>query len=150
MASELYATGTFWFGAVAMATARRTLELVRSTDYLERMKSYGEALRQGLGGLARDRGFALRQTGPAQMPQIMFEDDDDFRLAFAWTQEAVGRGVYLHPWHNMFISAPMAEAELIETLDIAAQAFDALRPRLATLKPHPFIIKRLKLDGTID
>ena len=149
-ASAIYATGTFWFGAIAMAAARRTLELVRSTDYLERMSAYGAVLRDGLDERARSHGFAMRQTGPAQMPQIMFEEDGDFRLAFGWTQEAVRRGVYLHPWHNMFVSAPMAAAELDETLSVADQAFEALKARLPTLKAHPFIIKRLQLNRAAD
>lgn len=141
-AGAMYATGTFWFGAVAMAAARATLELARTTEYLQQTIAYGEALRAGLDRRATDNGFALRQSGPAQMPQIMFEDDPDFKLAFAWTQEAVQRGVYFHPWHNMFVSTPMGPAELDQSLQVADQAFAALRKRRDHLTVHPFVTQR--------
>ena len=47
----------------------------------------------------------VNQTGPVQMPMLSFVDDTDFRLARRWAEAAATRGVYLHPWHNWFLSA---------------------------------------------
>lgn len=138
-AASIFVTGSFWFAAVPMAAALKTLELIRTSDYLERTERTGQRLRQALQQQAAAHGFTLRQSGPAQMPQIFFEDDPDFRKGFAWTREAVQRGVYLHPWHNMFISAAHDEADIQEALTATDQAFEAVRPRLDTLTPHPAV-----------
>jgi glutamate-1-semialdehyde 2,1-aminomutase len=82
-ASKVFVTGSFWFSAVPMAAAIATLKRIKETDYLEHSAMMGTRLRAGLDAQARHFGFALRQTGPSQMPQILFEDDPDFRLGYA-------------------------------------------------------------------
>jgi glutamate-1-semialdehyde 2,1-aminomutase len=136
-AARLYATGSFWFQAAPMAAALVTLRRIRETDYLERTQRLGERLRDGLAAQAAAHGYALRQTGPPQMPQILFERDPDLRLGCAWTAEALERGIYLHPWHNMFLCAALTQADVEHTLAMTDEAFAALRRRHATLKPHP-------------
>jgi hypothetical protein len=58
-----------------------------NTDYLEQHdQASGDALREGSQNAWRDRhGFGIRQTGPAQMPLILFEDDPDFRIGYGWS-----------------------------------------------------------------
>lgn len=132
-ASSIYVTGSFWYAAAAMAAALATLREVRGSDYLERTVSLGERLRAGLDERARSCGFGLRQSGPVQMPLFLFEEDPDFRLGFCWSGEMVLRGVYVHPWHNMFISAALTPADVDAVLDAAEGAFGALRARRASL-----------------
>ncbi len=138
-AQAIYVTGSYWFAAAAMAAAVKTLEFVRESDYLEHTETMGRRLREGLQQQAAAHGFTLRQTGPAQMPQILFDDDPDFRKGFAWTQAALKRGVYLHPWHNMFICAALTEGHVSETLAATDAAFETVKKRLPTLKPHPVV-----------
>ncbi|MBS7540999.1 aminotransferase class III-fold pyridoxal phosphate-dependent enzyme [Ancylobacter lacus] len=126
-ASSVFVTGSFWFSAVPMAAALATLKIVRDSDYLERLAHTGRLFREGLAAQAADHGFTLRQTGPAQMPQILFEDDPEMRLGYFWTAAAVRRGVYLHPYHNMFINAALTEADVALTLQATDAAFAALK-----------------------
>ena len=70
-AATIYVTGSFWFSAAPMAAAIETLKLIRETDYLERTQALGQRLRTGLDEAANRHGFALRQTGPAELPLIM-------------------------------------------------------------------------------
>ena len=126
-AGSIYATGSFWLSAVPMAAAIETLRIIRESDYLEHMVRLGERLRSGLDVAATKHGFALRQTGPVQMPQIMFADDPDFRVGYGWAEEMLARGVYMHPWHNMFLSAAHTEEDILRTLEITDEAFAALR-----------------------
>jgi glutamate-1-semialdehyde 2,1-aminomutase len=131
-----YVTGSFWFSATAMAAATETLRQIKTTNYLEHIVDMGSRLRAGLKQQAGNYGFALRQSGPVQMPQILFEDDPDFRFGYAWVGECVQRGVYLHPFHNMFLSAAHGEPELAATLKATDDAFAKLKERRATLKPN--------------
>ena len=128
-ASSIYVTGSFWFAAVPMAAGVKTLEILRTTDYLERIEGLGRTLRAGLQEQATAHGFTLRQTGPVQMPQILFADDPDFRKGFGWTLEAMKRGIYLHPWHNMFLCAALTEDDVRQTLSRTDDAFAALKKR---------------------
>ncbi len=134
-AQGIFVTGSFWFSAVPMAAGVATLTEIASSDYLERMETIGTALRHGLQQQASAYGFVLKQTGPVQMPQILFEDDPDFRIGFCWTAEAVRRGIYLHPFHNMFICGAHTEEDVRKTLDATDGAFEALKKRLPTLGP---------------
>jgi len=134
-AGSIVATGSFWFSAVPMAAGVATMRAIRETDYLERTVARGTALRDGLQQQAAAHGFTLRQTGPAQMPQILFEEDPDFRFGYAWVSEALERGVYLSPYHNMFVCAALTEADVRLTLERTDDAFAALKARRDSVQP---------------
>lgn len=139
-AGSIYATGSFWLSAVPMAAAIETLRIIRESDYLEHMVRLGGRLHVGLDAAAKKHGFTLRQTGPVQMPQIMFADDPDFRVGYGWAEEMLARGVYMHPWHNMFLCAAMTDADIDLTLAAADDAFAALAVRRGDLVPHPILV----------
>ena len=136
-AASIYVTGSFWFQAAPMAAALETLGLVRDTDYLERITTLGERLRSGLNERASAAGFSLRQTGPVTMPLFLFDDDPDLRKGFCFSSEMLGRGVYVHPWHNMFLCAAMTDADIETALDAAEGALGALKHQSPTLQPVP-------------
>jgi glutamate-1-semialdehyde 2,1-aminomutase len=135
-ASHVYSTGSFWFAAAPMAAALVTLRRIRATDYLERTQRLGAQLREGLAKASAAHGYALRQTGPVQMPQILIDGDGDFRRGFAVASEMIQRGVYLHPWHNNFVCAALSEADVAFAVGVAEEAFAAVRKREGTLVPH--------------
>ena len=134
-ATRIYATGSFWFQAAPMAAALATLRIVRETDYLERIQGLGERLRSGLAERAKAHGLGLRQSGPVTMPMFLFEDDPDLRRGFCFASEMLGRGVYVHPWHNMFLNAAMTAADIDQALDAADQALGVVRARAGALAP---------------
>lgn len=138
-ATQIYVTGSFWFSAVPMAAALETLRQIRESDYLERIASIGQNLRDRLDMQSSSHGLQLRQTGPVQMPMITFENDPDLRLTYAWVAECVKRGVYFHPYHNMFLSAAHTAADVDQTIAVADEAFATVKRRLGTLEPHPIL-----------
>lgn len=141
-ASDIYVTGSYWFAAVAMAAAVETLRQIRETDYLEKIIASGQYLRENIQEQAKSYGFGIRQTGPVQMPQILFEDDADFRLGNSWAAECVAAGAYLHPHHNMFICAAHGEEELAQALTATDAAFSSLRRKGPTAAPHELSLAR--------
>ena len=126
-AATIYATGSFWFSAAPMAASLATLKLIRETDYLERTIALGERLRSGLDEVAGRHGFGLRQTGPAQLPLIMVDDDPTGAKGYFWNNALLKRGVYFHPWHNMFISTAMSEADIDHAIEAADDSFKLLK-----------------------
>lgn len=134
-ASSVYVTGSFWYEAAPMAAALETLRLIRETDYLERITALGARLRTGLAERARAAGFGFRQTGPVTMPLFLFDEDPDLRKGFCFASEMLARGIYTHPWHNMFLCAAMTDADIEATLDAAEGAFAALKRQAGALGP---------------
>ena len=134
-AASIYVTGSFWFQAATMAAALETLRLIRETDYLERITALGETLRAGLAERAAAAGFGFRQTGRSTPPPFLFDDDPDPGKGFCWSSEMLARGVYVHPWHNMFLCAAMTETDIAQTLDAAEGAFAALKRQAPGLAP---------------
>jgi glutamate-1-semialdehyde 2,1-aminomutase len=128
-ATKVYVTGSFWYGAVAMAAALATLKVLRDTQAIRHMEAMGERLRSGMDRVSARHGFKLRQTGPVQMPMILFEDDDAFEKAGAFCATALRHGAYFHPKHNMFLSGAHTEADIDRVLEAADAAFTEMTRR---------------------
>src|SRR5262245_50890538 len=131
-AREVYTTGSFWFAAVPMAAALATLAALETERGIERMARTGALLREGLGRQARVHGLRIKQTGPVQLPFMTFAADvaaGTFGRANVFTGEAARRGVWLHPWHNWFLSASHTEADVKQALEGTDSAFAAVRAR---------------------
>jgi glutamate-1-semialdehyde 2,1-aminomutase len=57
------------------------------------------------------------------MPTILFEDDVDYARGSRFVQEALSRGVYMHPKHNMFLSLAHTAADIDFALSVTDEAF---------------------------
>jgi glutamate-1-semialdehyde 2,1-aminomutase len=121
--ARVFATGSFWFSAVPMAAALATIEIAQKERVIERMHAMGSMLRDGVAKQATAHGLRLRQTGPPQMPLMLFDDDPKVEMGMRWTSAAAKRGVYLHPWHNMFLCAAHGERDIRQALDATEEAF---------------------------
>lgn len=128
-ASRVYATGSFWCGAVAMAAALATLDVLERGDAVAHMARMGSRLRAGLDDQARRHGVGIRQSGPPQMPLVLFDGDTAFERGMLFTEVALRHGVYLHPRHNMFLSLAHREADIDEALDATEVAMAAVAAR---------------------
>ena len=106
--------------------ALATLDALEQGDGPARMRAAGQRLRDGLAAQAAAVGLGIRQSGPPQMPTLLFDDDADCAKGYRFCQEALKRGVYLHPRHNMFLSMAHSDADIDEALQATAQAFEVL------------------------
>ena len=125
-AEKIFVTGSFWFSAVSMAASLATIDAL-ADDGVGRMERAGRRLRDGLATQAASYGVRINQTGPVQMPLLTFADDRDFAKANVFTAEAARRGVYLHPWHNWFLSVAHTDADIDQALLATDDAFAAVR-----------------------
>ena len=125
-ASQVFTTGSFWCSAVSMAAAVATLTELRRIDGPSRMREMGQRLRDGLEHLATQYQVGIRQTGPVQMPMLLFANDPEWRRGFAFCAEALRHGTYFHPKHNMFLSCAHIEADIDEALAAAEAGFRAI------------------------
>jgi len=116
-ASEIYVTGSFWCNATSMAASLKTLSIIEERDVVEHISSLGKKLRSGVGQIANSIGVEISQSGPVQMPLILFKDDKDFLKGSKFVQYLLSKGIYFHPWHNMFLSLAHTAEDVSTTLD---------------------------------
>jgi len=121
-----------------MAAALETLHVVNDVDLPAKLKASGDQLRTGWQQQSQAAGFGLRQTGPGCMPMVLFHPAAQpgsapdaakkaQQLGFRFCELALDAGLYLHPWHNMFLSLAHTDAVIDEILEKSAQVFAALR-----------------------
>lgn len=109
-----------------MAAAVATQRALSASAGIEHLTAMGQRLRDGLDRLARRAGVGLCQTGPVQMPMVLFDDDADNAKGRAFCSAALQAGAYFHPRHSMFLCAAH-QAEDIDRALLAAEAgFDVL------------------------
>ena len=125
-AASIFVTGSFWYSGAAMAAAVATIRELHAIDAPAFLERQGRRLRNGLAEQAHRHGFELVQSGPPQMPLVMFADDPDCTTGERFCREALRRGVYLHHKHNMFLSAAHTDAEIDAALEATDAAFRAL------------------------
>ena len=121
-ASQVFVTGSFWYGAAAMAASIATIGVVKRDQVIGHIAAMGERLRTGLNEAAARHGFSLRQTGPAQMPAVLFDGDHELRLGNAFGLAALRHGAYFHPRHNMFICAAHSASDIDRGIEAADRA----------------------------
>jgi glutamate-1-semialdehyde 2,1-aminomutase len=125
-AASVFTTGSFWCSSVSMAAAVATLTELRWIDGPARMGAMGQRLRDGLDQLATQYQIGIRQTGPVQMPTLLFASDPEWKRGFAFCAEALRHGAYFHPKHNMFLSCAHTEADIDRALEAAEAGFRAV------------------------
>ncbi|QPC42510.1 aminotransferase class III-fold pyridoxal phosphate-dependent enzyme [Kaustia mangrovi] len=125
-ARQIFVTGSFWCGPVPMAAAAATLAKLGDGDAVAHMARMGTLLREGIQAQADALGVGLRQTGPAQLPLMLFDDDPKLERGDLFAVTALRHGVYLHPWHNMFLSAAHTEDDIEIALKATGKALEAV------------------------
>ena len=125
-AASTFVTGSFWYQAAPMAASIETLSILEEENAPVRLKALGQRFRDGIYEQAQRHGHSVLQSGPPVMPTLMFEDDKDSKLGFAFCQAALKQGVFLHPWHNMFLSLAHTEEDIDLALEGTERAFASL------------------------
>jgi glutamate-1-semialdehyde 2,1-aminomutase len=128
-ASRVFVTGSFWTAAVPMAAALATIDRLESGDGVGHMRRMGERFRDGLAAAAAKQGLPLRQSGPPQMPVLLFDEDPERAKGNLFCVEALGRGVYLHPAHTLFLSVAHAPADIDEAVAACDEALAVVARR---------------------
>jgi glutamate-1-semialdehyde 2,1-aminomutase len=129
-AIDIYSTGSFWFSGVAMAAAIETIRILGVEHGAEHMDAVGRQFMAGLRTQAVAHGFDVVVNGPGSMPFMKFADDDDWRISDAFSNEAIQRGILLHPRHNWFLSAAHTMGDITTALERTDESFAAIRSSL--------------------
>ena len=125
--SSMSYTGSYWLSAVPFAAGIACIEKMKRIDCPKLLNEQGTKLKNGLIEAARNYGYDLRVTGAPSLFYLRIADDPSLKLHQRWIAECVKRGVFFTNHHNHFINASLTDDDINETVQIAAEAFEALK-----------------------
>lgn len=129
-ARSIFATGSFWFAADAMAASLATLDVLDKEQGVATIHRRGEQLLTGLQQQAAEQSLDINLTGHVAMPYLSFAGDCDWHLAEVFAANCAREGVWLHPRHNWFLSSAHTEGDISRVLMATERAFAAVAGEL--------------------
>lgn len=127
--SALSYTGSYWMSAVPFAAGIACINKLKAIDAPTLFREKGLAVTNGLKSVAAKYGFNLVVSGEPALFYLRIANDDSLFIHQDWIQEMVRRGIYLASHHNHFLNASLTDDDIKVTLEVADDAFKALRER---------------------
>ena len=115
--------------AVPFAAGIACIEKLKKLDAPAMFRKLGTQLTDGLTAAAANNGFNLKCSGEPALFYTRITNDDSLFIHQDWIQEMVSRGIFLTSHHNHFINASLTEDDIKYTIDVAEDAFNAVRKR---------------------
>lgn len=134
VASSIFYTGSYWMSAVPFAAAIATQQKLKAIKATEQFFGLGKKLTEGLVQAAHGHGLHLKVSGELPMWYMRITDDESQMLHQEWIAACVQRGVFFTNHHNHFLNAALTEEDITFTLEVADDAFRAVR------KLHPQMV----------
>ena len=126
-AAKVFHTGSFWYSAGPMAAALACLQELKRIDGPKILADQGKKLLAGMVEISKAHGYHLQVSGAPSMPYLRITDDASLMLHQQWCAECTRRGAYLTSHHNWFVSTAHTDEAIQRTLEIADDAFKAVK-----------------------
>ena len=127
--SSLSYTGSYWLSAMPFAAGIACINKMKELDTPKLFRELGLKLTDGLKEVAAANGFNMVVSGEPSLFYLRLADDDSLFIHQDWIQECVKRGIFFAGHHNHFINASLTEDDIKYTLDVADEAFKAIRSK---------------------
>lgn len=127
--SGLSYTGSYWMSAIPFAAGIACIEKMKKLDTPKMFREKGLKLCDGLKAAAANNGFNLVVSGEPSLFYLRVADDDSLLIHQDWVQEMVHRGIYITSHHNHFMNASLTDEDIERTIEVADDAFKAIRPK---------------------
>ena len=130
-ASSLSYTGSYWMSAVPFAACIATINKLKKIDAPKLFDALGRELTDGFKKAGAEHGFDLVVSGAPALFYLRIANDDSLLLHQDWVAECVNRGMFITSHHNHFINAALTHEDINRSIEIAEDAFKAVK------KNHP-------------
>ena len=127
--SGLSYTGSYWMSAMPFAAGIACVNKMKALDIPTMFREKGLKLTNGLKEAAANNGFNMVVSGEPALFYLRLADDDSLFIHQDWIQECVKRGIFFAGHHNHFINAALTDEDINFTLEVADEAFKAIRPK---------------------
>lgn len=126
-ASSLSYTGSYWMSAVPFAACLVCINKMKKLDTPKMFHDMGLELTDGLKKAGKEHGFDLVVSGAPALFYLRIANDDTMLLHQEWIAECVNRGAFFASHHNHFMNAAITHEDINETIEIAEDAFKAVK-----------------------
>ena len=126
-ATDVFYTGSYWMSAAHFAAGIACIDKMKKLGGPQVLLDYGKKLTDGLAAVAKSHGYNLIVSGAMSMFYLRIADDPSLDLHQRWVAECVKRGVYFTNHHNHFINYALTEEDMKFTLEVADEAFRAVK-----------------------
>jgi glutamate-1-semialdehyde 2,1-aminomutase len=137
-AEVVWATNTLNGNPICAAAGIAALGVLSQPGVYDGLHRIGAKLRAGIVAAGERHGFAVQAPGEDAVFGVRFTDRKPLRtwmdlttankdLGLRWALELIRRGLLVNPNEKFYISIAHTEADVDKTLDIADQAFAALK-----------------------
>jgi glutamate-1-semialdehyde 2,1-aminomutase len=137
-AEVVWATNTLNGNPICAAAGIAALGVLSQPGVYDGLHRVGAKLRAGIVAAGERHGFAVQAPGEDAVFGVRFTDRKPLRtwmdlttankdLGLRWALELIKRGLLVNPNEKFYISIAHTEADVDKTLDIADQAFAALK-----------------------
>lgn len=125
--SSLTYTGSYWMSAVPFAAGIACINKMKALDTPAMFDKLGRELTDGFVKAGKEHGFDLVVSGAPSLFYLRTANDDSLMLHQQWVAECVQRGIFITSHHNHFINASLTHEEINRSIEIAEDAFKAVR-----------------------
>lgn len=125
--SSLSYTGSYWMSAVPFAAGIACINKMKALNTPKLFDELGKELTTGFVDAAKTNGLHLVVSGMPSLFYLRLADDDSLMLHQKWVAECVKRGIFITSHHNHFINAALTHEDIKKSIEIAEDAFHALR-----------------------
>jgi glutamate-1-semialdehyde 2,1-aminomutase len=137
-AEVVWATNTLNGNPVCAAAGCAALDVLARPGVYDHLHRIGSRLRAGIVAAGERHGFAVQAPGEDAVFGVRFTDRRPLRtwmdlatankdLGLRWALELIRRGLLVNPNEKFYISIAHTEADVDRTLEVADQAFAALK-----------------------
>jgi len=133
---RIFHSGTFNGHPAAMVAGLKTIEILETTDALQRANGVAQAVRSGLNDIVVDRHAEAQSFGLASTFHILFTKDEvrchrdvlrsDMDKLLAYDYGMWSKGVFLMPRHACYTSAVHTREDVEKTLEAADEVIKEL------------------------
>jgi glutamate-1-semialdehyde 2,1-aminomutase len=134
---RIFHSGTFNGHPAAMVAGLKTIEILETTDALQRANGAAQAIRNGLKEIATDRHVEAQSFGVASTFHILFTKNEvkchrdvlasDMNKLLAYDYGMWSKGIFLIPRHAGYTSAVHTKEDVEKTLQVADQVIRELK-----------------------
>ncbi|MEM9446013.1 MAG: aminotransferase class III-fold pyridoxal phosphate-dependent enzyme [Verrucomicrobiota bacterium] len=131
-ATKVFLTGSYWNGAVSMAAALKTIELLERDNAIAHMNDMGVRLFNGLQRTAEKHALQINCSGPPAIPFMTFTNETNLFRSQHFSAECMKLGAFLHPHHNWFVCSAHTDKDIDQTIEIADKAFASTKAKFSS------------------
>jgi glutamate-1-semialdehyde 2,1-aminomutase len=123
---------TFYTNSCEMIAALTTINILKSSDALERVWLAGADLQRGLHALIEEFHIPARVNGYPPCPFLAFDPESTAaqKAKVIFYREVTRRGVLFHPSHHWFVSSAHTQSDIEYTVQACREAFSIVRESL--------------------